>query len=446
MRLFDWIYASSWLQPALEEKKIELIDFFLSTRWILPAIYIAGGIVLGIVFDRVVLKRLERMTAPRDRSPKDTVVKSIKKFSYLFFFIAGVYFSLYHLPLSDRNYDIISRIHIVMLIMIGSIVLGIIFEKVVLQRLEKTASKTEMEADDFIIKSFKNMTLLFFIIAGFYLSLIYLPLTEGTVAFIRKVLMVILILSMTIVAARISVGFIEIYTKRIGGAFPSTSIFTNLTYVLVLVIGILIVLQSIGVSIAPLLTALGVGGLAAALALQDTLSNIFSGIHIIASGKVKPGDFIMLESGETGYVTDITWRNTVIRAISNNMIIVPNSKLSSNIITNYNQPYSWMSVLIPVGVSYDSDLERVEEITLEVARSVMKEVEGGLPDYEPLIRYNAFADSSINFNVVIRAHEYTNQFLLRHEFIKRLHARYNKEGIDIPFPITTIYMHRGEEN
>ena len=326
----------------------------------------------------------------------------------------------------------------------GGLVLGIIFEKIVLKRIEKIVSKTKWKVDNFIVKSLKGVTFLFFIIGGIYGALSYYPLSENLEKTAHKIISVVLIFAVTIVVARLAVGFIDFYTKKLGKVFPSTSIFTTLAYSLIITIGILVILQDLGISIAPLLTALGVGGLAAALALQDTLSNVFSGIHIIASGKVKPGDFIQLESGEAGYVTDVSWRNTKITAIQNNVIIVPNSKISSSIITNYYGPNPEMSLVVPVGVSYDSDLKRVEEITLDVARQILKDIPGGVPEYEPLIRFHTFNDFSIDFSVILRIKEYTDQYSLKHEFIKALHARYLKEGIEIPFPIRTVFMKDGE--
>jgi small-conductance mechanosensitive channel len=206
-------------------------------------------------------------------------------------------------------------------------------------------------------------------------------------------------------------------------------------------IGVLIMLQSLGISITPIITALGVGGLAVALALQDTLSNLFSGLQILISRQLRPGDYIRLDTGEEGYVADITWRNTTIRALPNNMIVVPNAKLASSIIvTNYYMPEQEMSVLVQVGVAYESDLEKVEKVTIEVAKEVMKEVPGGVPEFEPFTRYHTFADFSINFSVILRAKEVVDQYLIKHEFVKRLHRRYLKEGIQIPFPIRTIHM------
>ena len=93
-----------------------------------------------------------------------------------------------------------------------------------------------------------------------------------------------------------------------------------------------------------------------------------------------------------------------------------------------------------LGVSYQSDLEKVEKVTIEVAKEVLQEVEGGVKEFEPFIRYHTFSDFSINFTVILRAKEYVSKYLITHEFIKRLHRRYQQEGIKIPFPIRTVYM------
>jgi small-conductance mechanosensitive channel len=122
------------------------------------------------------------------------------------------------------------------------------------------------------------------------------------------------------------------------------------------------------------------------------------------------------------------------------LIVIPNAKLANSVITNFSRPQKKMSVIIQVGVSYDSDLAEVERITKEVAKQVVTEVQGGVPEYEPLIRYHTFADFSINFSVIIRVKEFVNKYLVRHEFIKALHKRYNEEGIEIPFPIRTVHM------
>lgn len=317
---------------------------------------------------------------------------------------------------------------------------GMLTERFLLHYLKNLAEKTKWEGDDILMKALRRVVTLWFVLSGSMIAIHNVNLSEANINIIHKILLVLFIFSVTIGLSRVLVGFVEMYTKRSRGIFPSTSIFTNLTKVIVFIIGGLIILQALNISITPLLTALGVGGLAVALALQDTLSNLFAGIHVIAARNIRPGDYIKLDTGEEGYVVDITWRNTTIRALPNNMIIIPNSRIANAMITNYYLPDRELAVLVQVGIGYESDLEKVERVTIEVARDVMRTVPGGVPEFEPFIRYHTFGDFSINFTVILRAKEFTDQYLIKHEFIKRLHKRYNEEGIVIPFPIRTVYM------
>jgi small-conductance mechanosensitive channel len=332
--------------------------------------------------------------------------------------------------------------------LLGSILIGVIFERLILRRLKRIARKTGWKGVDIIIGSLQGRTILWFLIAGIYGAAYNLPLKKEIFTLSTKILTVILMFLVTMVLARIAAGFIGLYSKSTKTAIPESSIITNLTKLFVIIIGMLIILQFLGISITPILTALGVGGLAVALALQETLSNLFSGIHIIVTGQIKLGDYIRLDTGEEGHVVDITWRNSTIKTIFNNLVVIPNSKLASTIITNFSLPAQEMSVVVPVGVSYGSDLEKVEQVTVEVAKEIMRDVHGGIPEFEPYIRYHTFADFSINFNVILRVREYIDMYSLKHEFVKRLHRRYKTEGIEIPFPIRTVYMkdnQRGED-
>lgn len=208
----------------------------------------------------------------------------------------------------------------------------------------------------------------------------------------------------------------------------------------------MLILDNLGVSLTPIITTLGIGSLAVAIALQDTLGNFFAGLHIKADRPIQIGHYIRLESGEEGYVEHIGWRSTKVRMLPNNMVVVPNNKLVQSIITNYYLPEKELAVLVQVGVHYDGDLEKVERVTCEVAREVLKTVPGGVASFEPFIRYHTFNQSSIDFNVVLRAREFTDGFVVKHEFIKRLQARYAKEGIIIPFPIRTVHLRTEPED
>jgi small-conductance mechanosensitive channel len=107
---------------------------------------------------------------------------------------------------------------------------------------------------------------------------------------------------------------------------------------------------------------------------------------------------------------------------------------------NFQSPSSEMSILVPIGVSYGSDLEKVEKVTNEVITEIHNEVDGAKKGHDPLIRYREFADSSINFIAILRVIDPAKQGIVKHEFIKRLKKRFDAEGIEIPFPIRTVVM------
>lgn len=176
------------------------------------------------------------------------------------------------------------------------------------------------------------------------------------------------------------------------------------------------------------------------LALQDTLSNFFSGLHIILDKPVNVGDFIELQDNNVmGYIEDIGWRSTSIRTLPNTLVVVPNSRLAGSIITNNSLPQPEMAALVQCGVSYLADLEKVERVTIEEARRIQQTIEGAVPDFEPFIRYNQFGDSNIHFTVILRVKAFTDKFLVIHHFIKALKARYHQEGIEISWPVRKVY-------
>lgn len=319
----------------------------------------------------------------------------------------------------------------------GGTLIGFLFEKLALKSMYRAVRRTRWNGDDIIIYALRHVVTIWFALASIYFVVLRRDIDQALAGLLNNVLLILLLISIAMVMARVAAGFIRLYFNSVQG-LPSSSLIMNVVRIIIGVLFGLIILQSLGIQITPLLGALGVGGLAVALALQETLANLFAGIVIILSKQLRPNDFVQLSSGEQGYVEDISWRNTTIRSLPNNMIIVPNAELSTTIITNYYQPEQQMSVLVDVGVSYESDLEHVEEVTVEVATEVMTEVEGGISEEEPFIRYNNFGDFSIDFTVIMQTSEVVNQYIIKHEFIKRLHRRYGEEGIKIPFPIRTI--------
>jgi len=251
----------------------------------------------------------------------------------------------------------------------------------------------------------------------------------------------LIILSITVVAANLVTRVFIRYIDRSSVSVQSTGLLNTIIKTAVYLIGFIIILNILGISIAPLITALGIGGLAVALALKDTLENLFAGIHIMAEKTVRVGDFIRLETGQEGYVEDISWRTTRIRMLPNNMIVIPNSKLAQSIVVNYFLPEKTMSFQIPISVSYDSDPELVEKILIEEVKKAIKEVPGLLSEPSPVVRFiPGFGESSLDFTLVCHVKEFVDQYPVQHELRKRIFKRFQQEGIEIPFPQRVVWL------
>lgn len=195
---------------------------------------------------------------------------------------------------------------------------------------------------------------------------------------------------------------------------------------------IVALLETAGISVTPIIASLGIGSVAIALALQDTLKSLFSGFYIILDQPIRVGDYIRIDSTLEGYVENIGWRSTRLWTSQNNTIIVTNSKLSESTLINFHKPQTELSMAIEGHVAYGSDLEKVEKITLEVARETLRNTPGAVATFEPTVRFQTFGENAIFFTVSLRAKQFSDQGTIKHAFIKNLHARYQKEGIIIP--------------
>lgn len=288
--------------------------------------------------------------------------------------------------------------------------------------------RTIWEGDELILNAIARSLPLLGILVGILWGMPYAPFMPNLMLSVQKSVGFGIIISITYVSANIASGLIQLAA---GGhlGMASTSIFRVLAKMGVWSLGIAVMLRQVGIPIGPIIAALSVGGLAVALALQDTLANLFAGIHIIMSRQVKIGDLIKLETGTEGVVEDINWRNTTVRAPANNLVVIPNSKLSTSIVTNNALPEPETILIIPLVVGFNNDLKEVERIALNVARDVLTNVVGGVADSIPFVRFTSLVGNP-RFTVTLRAKDYQAQFVLRHEYIKRIHQQFCNEEID----------------
>lgn len=320
-----------------------------------------------------------------------------------------------------------------------AVALGYIAKFVIVRKITQLSARTETDLDDLIVGAIQRHIPFWFLVGGMIFAARLAPITPEHEAFARHVGAALFVLSLSFVAANLLTGLVERTTKKAGATFVSASLTRNVLRGAILIVGGMMVLSQLGVKIEPLLTALGVGSLAVALALQPTLSNLFAGLHITLAKPLRIGDFIELENGVQGFVVDIGWRATRLRQGANNLVIVPNARLVEMIAKNYSLPEPEQTVALTVGVSYASDLEHVERTVLAVARELRDSTPEAVKNFEPVVRFHTFNASSIDLDVVLRVTNFPDRPLLVSNLLKRLKARFDAEKIEIPFPQQVVH-------
>jgi small-conductance mechanosensitive channel len=322
-----------------------------------------------------------------------------------------------------------------------AILLGIIGEFILLPWLRRRAEKRQWRSGLVFFNALRWHVLLWMLMLAVVLAVRGIPLQPRVFTTIYTTIGVILRLSLTLIFIQVLTWYVRLFIST--RDVPSVPLINTIIRVVGGLVFLAVLMSTLNYPITPWLTVIAGSSLGLSLALRDPLGNLFSGLLLVASNRIRPGNYIKLNSGEEGYVTDISWHTTTIRQLPNTMVIVPNAVMVSATIINFDEPEKELSILLDVGVSYDSDLKHVERVTIEVATETLQEVTGGVASFDPFIRYNDFSDSSINFTVILRGTEFVDQYIIKHEFIKRLHERYNQEGIVIPFPIRTLHTPAG---
>jgi len=280
------------------------------------------------------------------------------------------------------------------------------------------------------------------LITGLYVGLESLPLPRRYEYVGSKLILALIILVMMYFPAKVVV----LALRRAGQQNPSLLRITQpaafVVRTLFGVLGTIIFLGNMGITLTAVWTTLGVGSVAVALALQETLSNFFSGLYLLADRPINPNDYIKLDSNQEGYVLRIGWRSTVLRTLGNNYVVIPNSTLAKATVTNYSAPESRMSYSIPVGVVYGTDPMLVEKTLLEAAQEAIQDgLEGLLTQPEPSVAFiPGFGDSSLNFSLSLQIRQFTDQFPVQSDLRKRIIRKFQAAGIEMPFPTRTLIL------
>ena len=306
--------------------------------------------------------------------------------------------------------------------------------------LRRLAKFTPIDWDDVIIDALAPYIPVWFALAGIPIAARHALLPESWVATADRSAMFLLYVTLSLALASVVARFVAYRAGPITSKLPATTLTQNAIRIGIVLLGVVAGLGSIGIAVAPMLTALGVGSLAVALALQPTLTNLIAGFLITFAKQVRLGDVIELEQGQLGVVEDISWRTLTIREPAGNLITIPNARMAELIVRNFALPSPDCAVIIPVGVAYGSDLARVERVLVESARGVRDAQPIAVQEFEPLVRVMSFADSSVNLIVIMRAVGALERIALQSAALMAIHARFAAEGIEIPFPQRVVHM------
>jgi len=205
---------------------------------------------------------------------------------------------------------------------------------------------------------------------------------------------------------------------------------------IIAVIGVLIILGKWGIQIGPMVGALGIGGLAIAMALNSSLSNIFAGIQLILDRSINVGDKVKLESGDLGIVLDIGLRSTRLQTYDNEVISLPNSQLANAQVKNFTKPDATIRVTVDFGVAYGSKIAEVKKVVLDA----IKQLDDIMLEPEPQVLFLNMNDFSLDMSARVWVDDYSKQFEKRLEMTELVYNTLNESGIEIPFPTRTVYM------
>ncbi len=314
----------------------------------------------------------------------------------------------------------------------------LLVRRFVLRSLTRMAARTRWTWDDVMVKALSGPLLLAILSSGLLVSERILPLSPEWDRALDVLLAASLALGLVIFADRVFRGLLD----RLAGTHPilqgTKGLVQGMVRGALIALGLLIFLDSIGISITPILASLGIGSLAVGLALKDTLANLFAGIQMILDETVAPGHIIRIEGSIEGTVTRMGWRATRVLTNQNTTVIVPNAKLTESLITSFSLPAPEVDARLELGVHFDSDLDKVERVVLQTARDIARRFPEAATGAEPRLRFIDLADSSIMLAVMLRARDHEGSLVLKHHLIKTLPATLAREGIVIPFPTRTL--------
>ena len=340
---------------------------------------------------------------------------------------------------------------IVAAIIVGvSVVVAVLFSRFLSRMLLRLARFSAGDLDDRVISAGRGPMTGYIILIGVYVAAtVPLTLSDSVHDVVNKVAALIAIIIGAFLITGVSgavLGWLGEYLEssdRANAGNWALPLARRGVMIVVVAMSAMVSLDVLGINISPLIAGLGIVGLSVGWALQPTLTNLFAGTYVITEGVVSAGDYVEMENGTTGYVVDVNWRSTRLRTWTNNLVVIPNSRFAETIITNFSKPDQHVNVYLTCGVAYESDLQKVEAVSMETMQKVEREHPGVVQDYGVYFGYDTFGESNIDFWLFMQAANRLASFEVRSELIKQLHARLAAEDITINYPVRSLHFPDG---
>lgn len=329
------------------------------------------------------------------------------------------------------------------LFVLGGILLGMfivqIFKRIVLRRIEKLTSSTETDIDDYIFESFDR-----FVIPIIYFSIIYMAVqTLNLSGYVENAIEVAFIVFITYFSIRlissIVLLFLRKYVKRQENGEEKIKQLGGVMLIINIVIwaiGFIFLFDNLGYDVTAIITGLGIGGIAIALAAQNILGDLFNYFVIFFDRPFEIGDFLVI-GDKNGVVEKIGIKTTRIRTLSGEELVFSNADLTNSRIHNYKKMQR-RRILFSIGVTYETPAEKLRQIP-GVLKEIVETQE--LVDFDRA-HFKEFGDSSLNFEIVyyVNSADYATYMDIQQDYNFQIYERFEEMGVDLAFPTRTLYI------
>lgn len=330
-------------------------------------------------------------------------------------------------------------------IIFGLIAAGI--AHIIVHWLKKKVSGTESQLDDILLAALGKPLVIMILAGSIYIALTYFGVLPETVAgfAVDQYVNAFFILIGAWIVSSFSYNLLRTYGSVVAAKTESDfddrmlPLLEIIAKYLIWFVAFLLILSNFDIDITPLLAGAGIAGIALALAAQDILSNFFGGAIITLDKPFKIGDRVKFEDF-FGDIVSIGPRSTRLKTLDNQIVTIPNSKITSNIVINFAQPDIKMKVRIPFAVAYGTDIPQVKKTLLEIAHEAIEKTSWVLSDPAPSVYFLEFGESSLNGQLILWTNNYDNLWDVQDYVNSRINERFRKEGVEIPFRQVDIWM------